>query len=99
MIDNNTYIIERIKNQKEALTNWDTELKIELSQNQKNLTRKIKFYIVRTDWLKNYVQIFIKGQKDYNNLIYSYYNFNFINNDFFSKATSFKEFSKSLSFK
>ena len=63
MKDNNN-IIERIKNQKEAFINWDKELKnLLLSENPKNQTRKLKFYIVKIDWLEKYKQIELEKMK------------------------------------
>ena len=90
MLDDNTNIIERIKNQKEALFNWEKELKQILSERPKNSIRIIKFYIVKIEWLNNYIQTFFKGKKDYNNLIFSY-KFNLINNDNFFNVTTIKE--------
>ena len=94
MLDNNIDIIERIKNQNEELIKWDKELKKELSEKPKNSVRKIKLFLIKTDWLNNYAQTFFKGEKDDNKLIHSYQNFNLINNSYFFKLTSFKELPK-----
>ena len=90
MEDNNN-IIERIKNQKKAFINWNTELKKELSEETKNPIKSIQLYLIQYVWLKNYEQIFFNGPKENNNLIKSYKNLKLINNDNLFKATTIKD--------
>ena len=93
MKDNNinNNFIERIKNQKEAFYNWDKELKKELLEKTKSPVKSMELYLVPIVWLKNYIQTFFNGQKNNNNLIKTYYNFELINNDYYYKVSTIKE--------
>ena len=93
MKDNNinNNFIERIKNQKEAFYNWDKELKKEFLEKTKSPVKSMELYLVPIVWLKNYIQTFFNGQKNNNNLIKTYYNFELINNDYYYKVSTIKE--------